>query len=94
MSEDLKELTTFLTRFNAFKYLVMPFDLCNGPVFWQHFIDNTLFNFLYYFVQVYLDDILIYTKIFRAHHLEICRVLERLCQAEIQADKNKCKFYV
>ena len=32
MSEDSKELTTFLTRFGAFKYLVMPFSLCNGTV--------------------------------------------------------------
>ncbi len=31
MSEDSKELTTFLTRFGAFKYLVISFGLCNGP---------------------------------------------------------------
>ncbi len=34
MSEDLEELTTFLTRFGAFKYLVMPFGLCNDPASW------------------------------------------------------------
>ncbi len=34
MSEDSKELTTFLTRFGAFKYLVMPFGLCNSPTSW------------------------------------------------------------
>ena len=32
--EDLKKLITFLTRFDIFKYLVMPFDLCNGSAFW------------------------------------------------------------
>ncbi len=31
MSEDSEELTTFLTRFGVFKYLVIPFGLCNGP---------------------------------------------------------------
>ena len=50
MLEDLEKLTTFLTRFGAFKYLVIPFDLCNGPASWQHFINNTLFDFLHHFV--------------------------------------------
>ena len=50
MSEDSEELTTFLTRFGAFKYLVMPFGLCNGPVSWQHLINDTLFDFLHRFV--------------------------------------------
>ena len=31
MSKNSEELITFLTRFGAFKYLVMPFGLCNGP---------------------------------------------------------------
>ena len=31
MFQDSEELTTFLTRFDASKYLVMPFDLYNGP---------------------------------------------------------------
>ena len=50
MSENSKKLTTFLTRFCAFKYLVMPFGLCNGPASWQHFINDTLFHFLHRFV--------------------------------------------
>ena len=50
MSKDSEELTTFLTRFGAFKYLVMPFGLCNGPASWQHLINDTLFNFLHRFI--------------------------------------------
>ena len=50
MSEDSEELTTFLTRFGVFKYLVMPFGLCNGPASWQHLINDTLFNFLHRFI--------------------------------------------
>lgn len=30
MSKDSKELTTFLIRYGAFKYWIMPFSLCNG----------------------------------------------------------------
>ena len=78
ISEDSEELTTFLTRFGAFKYLVMPFGLCNGPASWQHFINDILFHFLHCFVQAYLDDIFIYSKTLKDHCLHIQQVLERL----------------
>ena len=94
MSEDSEELTTFLTRFGAFKYLVMPFGLCNGPASWQHLINDTLFNFLHCFVQTYLDDILIYSKTLKEHHFHVCQVLQRLREAGLQADIDKCEFHV
>ena len=78
MSEDLEELTIFLTRFGVFKYLVMPFGLCKGPASWQHLINDILFDFLHRFVQVYLDDILIYSKTLKEHHFHIRQVLQRL----------------
>ena len=62
MLEDSEELTIFLTRFGAFKYLVMPFGLYNRPASWQHLINDTLFDSLYFFVQAYLNDIFIYSK--------------------------------
>ena len=83
MSKDLEELTTFFTRFAAFKYLVMPFGLCNGPASWQHLINNTLFNFLHRFVQAYLDDIFIYSKTLKDHRLHVQQVLERLREVGI-----------
>ena len=74
ISEDSEELTTFLTRFGAFKYLVMPFGLCNGPASWQHLINDILFDFLHRFVQAYLDNILIYSKTLKEHHSLVCQV--------------------
>lgn len=50
ISKNSEKLTTFFTRFSTFKYLVMPFGLCNKPIFWQHLINNTLYNFLHCFV--------------------------------------------
>ena len=83
MSKDFEELTTFLTRFETFKYLVILFSFCDGPASWQHLINNTLFNFLYHFVQAYLDDILIYSKTLKDHHLLVYQVLEHLQEAKI-----------
>ncbi len=82
-TEDSEELTTFLTRFGAFKYLVMPFGLCNGPASWQHLVNDTLFDFLHRFVQAYLDDIIIYSKTLKDHRSHVRQVLECLQEAEI-----------
>ena len=78
MSEDSKELTTFLTRFGTFKDLVILFSLCNRPASWQHHINNTLPDFLHCFVQVYLDGIFVYSKTLKDHRLHVRQVLERL----------------
>ncbi len=71
MSEDSEELTTFLTRFGAFKYLVMPFGLCNSPASSQHLINDTLFDFLHRFVQAYLNNIFIYSKTLKEHYSHV-----------------------
>ena len=94
MFEDSEELTTFLTRFGAFKYLVIPFGLFNGPASWQHLINDILFDFLHRFVQAYLDDILIYSKTLKEHHSYVRQVLQCLQEAGLQADIDKCKFHV
>ena len=72
----------------------MPFGLYNGPASWQHLINDTLFDFLHCFVQAYLDNILIYSKTLKEHHSHVCQVLQRLREAGLQADIDKCEFHV
>lgn len=42
MTPGDEELTTFRTRYGAYKYKVLPFGLSNGPSTFQLFINNTL----------------------------------------------------
>jgi len=60
MSTESKNLITFTTFFNVYKYKVMLFKLINELTFFQHYINNMLFNCLHKFYQTYLNDILIY----------------------------------
>ena len=78
MSKDSAELITFLIRFDIFKYLVMLFGLYNEPVSWQHLINDTLFNFLHCFVQIYFNNIFIYSKRLQDDCFYVCQVLQRL----------------
>src|SRR5947207_1942298 len=40
LKENIKDLTTFCTRYGSYKYQVMPFSLCNGPASFQRFINS------------------------------------------------------
>ena len=94
MHSDSENLTTFITSLDAFKYKVLLFGLINGPASYQQYMNEVLFDFLNCFVQVYLDDILIYSKTCREHVNHVHSVLGRLQEAGLQADIWKCKFHV
>ena len=61
IKEGHKWLTVFNSRYGQFKYLVMPFDLCNAPKTFQGYINESLQEYLDVFCTVYLDNVLIYS---------------------------------
>lgn len=59
MKEGDEWKTALKTHIGHFEYLVMPFTLTNVPAVFQNLVNNGLQDFIYRFVFVYLDDILI-----------------------------------
>ena len=94
IQEGDESLTAFHTHFELFKYLVMPFGLCNGPASFQNYINDTLHEYLDDFCTAYLDDILIYSDNEAEHEIHVKRVLQKLEEADLQADIIKCAFHV
>jgi len=94
MSTESKNLITFITFFNVYKYKVMLFELINELAFFQHYINNVLFNCLHKFCQTYLNDILIYSKILKKHRIHVKEVLDKLREVNLQININKCKFKI
>ena len=72
----------------------MPFGLCNRPASFQNYINDTLHKYLDDFCTVYLDDILIYSDNEAEHEIYIKCVLQKLEEADLQADIIKCAFYI
>ena len=86
--------TAFSTRFGLFEYLIMPFGLCNAPGTFQRYINQLLRDFLDDFCSAYLDDILVYSEN-EADHMDHCpKVCERLLEAGLHLDIDKCEFSV
>ncbi len=85
---------TFITALKAYKYKMLSFKLTNESIFFQQYINDILWNFLNDFCQVYLDDILIYSKMRKKHRDYVKLVLSQLREAELQMNIWKCEFNV
>ncbi len=94
MHSDSKDLTIFIIFFNSYKYHVMLFKLINESAFYQHYMNDMLFKYLHQFCQIYLNDIIIYSKILKKHKRHVWLILNRLREADLQIDINKCEFHI
>ena len=94
MHSDSEDLTIFIIFFDSYKYHVMLFELINESTFYQHYMNDVLFEYLHQFCQIYLDDIIIYSKILKKHKQHVRLILDRLREADLQININKCEFHV
>jgi len=94
IDKQLEELTIFKTRYNTYKYKVLPFGLTNGPAIYQRYINDVLFEYLDNFYSAYLNNILIYSFNILEYKKYIYKILMRLRNVGLQIDIKKCKFNV
>jgi len=94
MHLDNENYITFITALEAYKYKMLLFELTNELISFQQYMNDVLWDFLNDFCQVYLDDILIYSKTKKKHRNHVKLVLSWLREAELQMNIWKCKFNV
>ncbi|MBW0543715.1 hypothetical protein O181_083430 [Austropuccinia psidii MF-1] len=62
IKEGDEHLTCFKTKYGIFEYLVMPFGLTNAPASFQNLVNDIFQDLLDFYVVVYLDDIMVFSK--------------------------------
>jgi len=72
----------------------VPFGLRNAPSVFQRFIQDLLNDVIGSYVQVYLDDIIIYSKTISEHVNHVCFVLKLLIDNGLYVKLEKCDFHV
>ena len=93
MNPDSEDFTTFICSLGIYKYHVLPFGLTNGPASWQQYMNDMLFEFINKFCQVYLNDILIYSKNRKNHQKHLKQMFTKLEKAGLQVNIKKCEFF-
>ena len=92
MHKDDMEKTTFICQEGTFAFRRMPFGLCNAPATFQRMMDSIFRDVIGKYVQVYLDDINIYSETWEEHVKHVTEVLKRLREANLKLKRKKCFF--
>ena len=78
-----EKLTAFRTKYNQFKYNIILFNLTNGLVIYQQYINKVLFKYLNIFYTIYFNNILIYSDNELEYKYYIKKVLEQFRKASL-----------
>nr|GEZ22368.1 putative reverse transcriptase domain-containing protein [Tanacetum cinerariifolium] len=92
--EEYIPRTTFRTRYRHFEFTVMPFGLTNAPALFMDLMNRVGRLYLYKFVIVFIDDILIYSKSKEEHEVHMKLILKLLKKEKLFEKFSKCEFWL
>jgi hypothetical protein len=72
----------------------MPFSLTNTLAIFQAYINKALFRIVDYFVVIYLNNILIYSKLGKDYYAYVKIIIKRLRKYKLYAKLSKCFFNI
>ena len=90
LSPDSRELTTFITPTGHYCFNRLPFRISSACEVYQKRMSKILAGIPG--VQCMIDDVLIYGKDQEEHYSRLRLVLQRLKDAGVTLNKNKCEF--
>lgn len=95
LKPSAKHLTAFTTPDGAqYQFNVMPFGLKNAPSTFQKLMTaEVLVGMVQEFVQVYLDDIIVYSNTAEEHLYHVRLVFERLRLHNLKVSAEKCRIF-
>lgn len=96
MDPNSREKAAFITHSGLYKFLVMPFSLCNVLSAFQRLMNRVPCGLNPedgpMLVAVYLDDVLIFSRTIEEHLVHLQLVLDRIIQAGLKLRPSKCHF--
>jgi hypothetical protein len=72
----------------------MSFGLTNAPTYFMYLMNKVFMEYLDEFVVVFIDDILIFSKMEEEHEKHLRMVLEKLRSNQLYAKFSKCEFWL
>nr|GEY65267.1 putative reverse transcriptase domain-containing protein [Tanacetum cinerariifolium] len=91
--EDIP-ITAFRTRYKHYEFQVMSFGLTNAPAVFMDIMNRVCKPYLNKFMNMFIDDILIYSKSEEEHGDHLKTILELLKKEQLYAKFTKCDFWL
>lgn len=93
LEEKYKMYTAFVTPFDVYEYNRLPFGWKNSAAWFQKMMNSVLKPFLGLFCNVYVDDIIVYSKDETSHAEHLTSVLMALRDAKLKVNFKKSEFF-
>lgn len=87
-----KHKTAFITRDGHYEWNKMPFGLINAPFTFQKIMNKIFKDYKWKFVNVYLDDVIIYSENFDQHMMHLKLVLQKILNHGLKINWEKSMF--
>ena len=84
----------FKTHYGHYEFLVMPFGLTNASVAFMDLMNKVFHPYLDQFVNVFIDDILMYSRNAEEHAFHLQIVLQTLRDRQLCVKFSKCEFWL
>ena len=96
IDKDSQEKTAFITHRGLFEFKVMPFGLTNAPSVFQRVMQQLLTPLNPKsgsdFVNVYIDDVIVFSQTFEAHLRHLKATITAIQEAGLKLNPTKCHF--
>ena len=83
---------TFTTPWGTFMYVKIPFGLMNAGATFQRALDIEFSKYIGYFIVIYLDDIIFYSKTDEEHLVHLKKVFEKCRKYGLSLNPKKTLF--
>ncbi|KAL1129983.1 hypothetical protein AAG570_012926 [Ranatra chinensis] len=83
----------FLVRAGEYEYLWMPFGMKTAPTTFQRLMDEFLEGLDPNTIQIYMDDIVVFSRSVEDHGRHLAQLLHRLQEFGLRASEEKSSFF-
>jgi len=94
IKEGDEHKAAFRCKYGQFEPRVVQFGLRNAPAAFMRFVNSIFRDLIGVYLEVYLDDIIIYSSSLEEHRNQLVEVFRRLKSNELQVSLEKCTFMV
>ena len=90
--EQSRQYTAFICKNGLYQFRRMPYGLSNNPSTFSRVMEAALHGLNWKICINYLDDIIVYSKSFAQHLIDLEIVFERLRSVNLALNPKKCNF--